>query len=61
MISDDDIKLCASALVQLFGKDAPARAAERANEYQAKGESDGCEFWRRMMKATDEVLQTEPE
>ncbi len=61
MISDDDIKLCASALVQLFGKDAPVRAAERADEYLAKGENSGYEFWRKMMKATDELLQTEPE
>ncbi len=43
MISDDDIKLCASALVTMFGKDAPARAAERADEYLAKGEQEGEE------------------
>ena len=61
VISDDDIKMCAAALVQLFGKDAPARAAERADEYQAKGETDGFEFWTRMMKATDELIQAEPE
>ena len=61
MISDDDIKMCATALVQLFGKVAPARAAERADEYQAKGETDGFEFWTRMMKATNELLQTESE
>ena len=60
MISDDDIKMCASALVEMFGKDAPMRAAERAEEYLAKGEKDGCEFWTRMKKATDELIQTEP-
>ena len=57
MITDDDIRLCASALVELFGKDAPVRAAERAEEYVAKGEKDGQEFWMRMVKATDELLQ----
>ncbi len=61
VISDDDIKLCARALVQLFGKDAPARVAERADEYLAKGEKNGYEFWTRMVKATDKLLQTEPE
>ena len=61
MITDDDIKLCARALVQLFGKVAPVRAAERADEYLAKDEVDGYEFWRRMVKATEELLQTEPE
>ena len=60
MISDDDVKLCASALVTMFGKDAPARAAERADEYLAKGEQEGCEFWRRMVKAIEEVLSSEP-
>jgi len=60
MITDDDIKLCARALVQLFGKDASVRATERADEYLANDENDGHEFWRRMVKATDELLQTEP-
>ncbi len=57
MISDDDIRLCASALIELFGKDAPVRAAERAEEYLAKGEKNGQEFWMRIVKATDELLQ----
>ena len=57
MITDDDIKLCARALVQLFGKDAPVRAAERADDYLSEDEKDGYEFWTRMVKATDELLQ----
>ena len=61
MISDDDINLCASALVTMFGKDASRRCATRAEEYLAKSEKDGYEFWRRMVKATDELLLTEPE
>ena len=61
MISDDDIKMCAEGLVTMFGKDAPVRCATRAEEYLAKDEKNGCEFWRRMVKATDELLQTEPE
>ncbi len=61
MISDDDIKMCAEALVVMFGKDAPVRCATRAEEYLAKSEKDGYEFWRRMVKATNELLLTEPE
>ena len=61
MISDDDIKMCAEALVTMFGKDAPVRCATRAEEYLAKDEKNGYEFWRRIVKATDELLQTEPE
>ena len=61
MISDDDIKICAAALVLMFGKDAPVRIAERAEEYLAKGEKEGHECWRRMLKATEELLRAEPE
>ncbi len=61
MISDDDIKLCAAALVVMFGKDAPARVAERTEECLAKGEKESHEFWGRMVKATDELLLMEPE
>ncbi len=61
IISDDDIKMCASALVKMFGKNAPVRCATRAEEYLAKDEKEGCEFWTRMAKATDELLQKEPE
>ena len=61
MISDDDIKMCAEALVTMFGKDAPVRCATRAEEYLAKDEKSGYEFWRKIVKATDELLQTEPE
>ncbi len=61
VISDDDIKICAAALVVMFGKDAPVRTAERAEVCLAKGEKEGHEFWRRMLKATEEVLRAEPE
>jgi hypothetical protein len=45
----------------MFGKDAPARVAERAEECLAKGEKESHEFWGRMVKATDELLLMEPE
>ncbi len=61
MMSDDDIKMCAEALVSMFGKDAPVRCATRAEDYLAKSEMSGYEFWRRLVKATDELLLTEPE
>ena len=61
MISDDDIKMCAEALVVMFGKDAPARVAERAEECLTKDEKESHEFWGRMVKATEELLRTKPE
>ena len=61
MISDDDIKMCAEALVTMFGKDAPVRAAERAEEYLAKDEDEGYAFWKRMEKAIEELLSSEPD
>lgn len=60
VISDDDIKMCASALVVMFGKDAPVRAAERADERLAQGEDESYAFWKRMEKAIEEVLSSEP-
>ena len=60
MISDDDIKLCAGALVTMFGKDAPVRVATRANEYKQKGEDEGYAFWKRVEKAIDELLSSDP-
>ena len=48
-------------LVTMFGKDAPVRCATRAEEYLPKDEKNGYEFWRRIVKATDELLQTEPD
>ena len=61
MISDDDIKICASALVVMFGKDAPLRAAERSDECLAKGEDESYAFWKRMEKAIEELLSSEPD
>ncbi len=60
-MSDDDIKMCAEALVTMFGKDAPVRAAERAEEYLAKGEDQGYAFWKKIGKAIEELLSSEPE
>ncbi len=61
MISDDDIKMCARALVTMFGKDAPIHAAIRANEYKQKGEDEGYAFWKRVEKAIEELLSSDPE
>ncbi len=59
MISDDDVKLCASALVTMFGKDAPVRVAERADECLAQGGGESYAFWKRMEKAIEEILSSE--
>ena len=44
MISDRDIDMVARGLVRMFGKDAPARAAERAAEYPEDGDGEGRAF-----------------
>ena len=53
MVSDRDIDMVARALVRMFGKDAPARAAERAAEYPEDGDGEGHAFWKRIEKATE--------
>lgn len=60
MISDDDIKMCAEALVTMFGKDAPVRVAERAEECLTKGEKEGYTFWNRVEKAIEGFLSSDP-
>ena len=59
MISDRDIDLCARALVELFGKDAPARATERAGDYVGQGNEDGFDFWTKIAKATQQLVDGE--
>ncbi len=58
VISDDDITLVARALVRMFGKDAPARAAMRAAEYPEDANGEGRAFWKRIEKATEGVLRS---
>ena len=59
MISDRDIDMCARALVEMFGKDAPARAAERGAEYPVDADESRI-FWKRIELATEAVLKEKP-
>ncbi len=59
MISDRDIDMCARALVEMFGKDAPARAGERGAEYPEDAD-DSRTFWKRIELTTEAVLKEKP-
>ena len=56
MFFDGDIDMVARALVEMFGKDAPARAAERGAEYPVDA-GESRIFWKRIELATEAVLE----
>ena len=59
MFFDGDIDMVARALVVMFGKEAPARAAERGAEYPTDAD-DSRIFWKRIELATEAVLSEKP-
>ena len=59
MFFDGDIDMVARALVEMFGKEAPARAAERGAEYP-EGADESREVWKRIEQATEAVLKEKP-
>ena len=61
MIDDLDLWRAAKLLVDHFGEDAVARAAKRADELLIDGDVEGCAVWRRITKAVQELLVTEPD
>ena len=60
MTSDLDVYRAAKILVDEHGRDAPIRAAQRIDDLRDRGDLDGCAVWRRILKACDELLATEP-
>ncbi len=56
MIPDLDIWRSAQALVKSHGADAPIHAAMRADELLEAGDLDGYAVWRRVVKATEELV-----
>ena len=60
MISDLDVFRSAKLLVKQHGDEAPIHAAMKADDMLEKGDMDGAAVWRRIVKATEELLSTRP-
>ncbi len=59
MISDLDIFRTANVLVKQHGQDAPIHAAMGADAMLEKGDVDGYAVFKRVVKATEELLSKE--
>ncbi len=59
MIADLDIYRSANVLVKQHGQDASIEAAMRADAMLDKGDLDGYVVWKRIVKATEELLSKE--
>ncbi len=51
-----ELQMAAMAMIDLFGDEAPAKAAERAEEYQEQGLKAGHEFWTELAQVIRELL-----
>lgn len=60
MISDPDIWRAAQFLINRHGEDAPAFAAQRADELSTEGDHDGAAVWRRILHAVEELQRMTP-
>ena len=59
MIPDLDIWRSANLLIKRHGQDASIQAAMRADVMLDKGDLDGYEVWKRIVKAVEELLSKE--
>ncbi len=59
MIPDLDIYRTANILVKQHGRDAPIHAAMLADAMLDKGDMDGYAVFKRVVKATEELLSKE--
>ena len=55
MISDPDVFRAAKLLIDQHGADASLRAAERADEMLERGDLDGAQVWKRILRAIKEL------
>ncbi len=58
-LQEIDIYRSANLLVSQHGDEAPIHAAMRADEVLETGDLDGCAVWKRIVKATEELLSKE--
>ncbi len=59
MVTDRELDMAARALIELFGEDAPARAAEMVEEAEQSGEAESRAFWMKLRLRIGEVQSTE--
>ena len=59
-ILDLDIYRSAQVLVKRHGEDAPIHAAMRADAMLDKGNLDGCDVWKRILRAVGVLGRAEP-
>ena len=59
MTSDIDIFRAANLLIKQHGDEAPIHAAMRADELLDAGDFDGCGLWKRIIRAIEELTNTE--
>ena len=59
-MDDIDIYRTAKLLVDKHGAEAPIHAAMHADDMLDKGDMAGAATWRRVIKAVEELLNTEP-
>ena len=59
-MDDLDIYRSAQVLVKQHGADAPVHAAMRADGMLEKGDLDGYDVWKRILRAVEELQGTEP-
>ncbi len=60
MITDLEIYRAANQLVKRYGQDAELEAAKQADAMIERGDPEGLAVWKRILKAVDELLRTEP-
>ncbi len=60
MITDLEIYRAANQLVKRYGEDAEFEAAMRADAMIEQGDPEGLAVWKRILRAVDELLRTEP-
>ncbi len=60
MTSDLDIYRSANILAQQHGEDAPIEVAMSADAMLKKGDLGGLATWKRILRAVEELLGTEP-
>ena len=61
MPSDMEIYQSANVLIRQHGDGAGFHAAMRADAMLEAGDLDGLAVWKRILKAVDELLSTEPD
>lgn len=58
MIDDLDILRVAKLVVKRHGSDAALAAPQRADEWFAAGDPEGCAVWKRILEAVTELART---